>query len=105
MIFYECMILSPIDKMFEFDDEIVFYNMIMNKKDFDEDPLIMRMIRKGCFLVLIINHKGDGTNQMIETIADTFKFKLTKYDYAMQEIIDKRSNTNYNSERKSSEDS
>ena len=64
MIFYECMILSPVDKMFEFGDEVVFYNMIINKENFDEDPLIMRIIRKGLFLVLIINQKEENSKQL-----------------------------------------
>ena len=76
MIFYECTMLSPIDKIYEYNDEVIFYNLIMNKDNFEEDPLIMRIIRKGWFLVLIINHKEDKPKDLVDIIAETFMFKL-----------------------------
>ena len=99
------MILSPVDKMFEFGDEVVFYNMIINKENFDEDPLIMRIIRKGLFLVLIINQKEENSKQLIDVIAETFKFKLAKYGDALEEIYNPRQDPSYKSEAQNSEDS
>lgn len=71
------MLLSPIDKVFEFGDSI-FYNTVINKENFEEDPLIMRIIRKGNFAVLIMNQADADKFQLIDEIAEKFKFKLIK---------------------------
>ena len=75
IIYYECMLQSPVDKVYEFDDGSIFYNMIINREDFMDTPLILRMIRKNNFGVVIMNQEK-GDNFMLSTeIATKFKFK------------------------------
>ena len=81
MLFYECTLLSPIDKMFEFGDEAIFHNLILNNSNFDRNPQIMRIIRKGCFSVLILNQSKEDSFQIIDSIVNKFKFSLEGNKY------------------------
>ena len=75
IIYYECMLLSPVDKVYEFDDGSIFYNMVINRENFMDAPLILRMIRKNNFGVVVMNQK-EGDKFMLSTeIASKFKFK------------------------------
>ena len=38
IMFYECMLLSPIDKVYEFDDMSIFYNMVINCCSYNIPP-------------------------------------------------------------------
>lgn len=76
IMFYEWMLLSPVDKMFEFDENSVYYNMIINKDNFEETPLILRIIRKQNFAVIIVTQGELDAFQLTNEIASKFKFKL-----------------------------
>jgi hypothetical protein len=69
------MLQSPVDKVYEFDDGSIFYNMVINRENFMDTPLILRMIRKSNFGVVIMN-QTEGDKFMLSTeIATKFKFK------------------------------
>jgi len=72
------MLLSPVDKMFEFNDMATFYNMVINKDDFDESPLILRIIRKQSFAVIIMSQAEGDAFQLTNEIATKFNFKEVK---------------------------
>lgn len=78
IMFYECMLVSPIDKMFEFNGNSILYNMVINQENFDDDPLILRIIRKGNFIVIIIRQSKQDDFQLVDEIASKFKFKEVK---------------------------
>ena len=78
IIYYEWMLLSPVDKVYEFADGSTFYNMIINQERFQDTPYILRMIRKDNFAVVIMN-QDEGDNFLLSTeIATKFKFKEIK---------------------------
>ena len=77
-MFYEWMLLSPIDKVYDFDDMSIFYNMVINSDNILESPLILRMIRKDNFAVIIINHSENHDFNLSNEIATKFRFKKFK---------------------------
>lgn len=78
ILYYECMLLSPLDKFFEFYNDSLFYNMVINKDDFQESPMILRMIRKQSFAVIIMNQPDGDKFSFSAEIASRFGFKLVK---------------------------
>ena len=76
IIFYEWMLLSPVDKLFEFDENSIFYNMVINKDNFEETPLILRIVRKQNFVVIIVTQGELDAFQLTNEIASKFNFKL-----------------------------
>ena len=75
IIYYECMLQSPVDKVYEFDDGSIFYNMIINRENFTDTPLILRMIRKNNFAVVVMNQEKGDTFMLSTEIATKFNFK------------------------------
>ena len=78
IMFYEWMLLSPIDKVYEFDDMSIFYNMVISKNNIQDSPVILRMIRKNNFAVIIMNHTERDEFHLSSEIASKFKFKIFK---------------------------
>ena len=72
------MLLSPIDKVYEFDDMSIFYNMVISKNNIQDSPVILRMIRKNNFAVIIMNHTERDEFHLSSEIASKFKFKIFK---------------------------
>lgn len=78
IMYYECMLVSPIDKVFEFYNDSLFYNMVINRDDFQDSPIILRMIRKQSFAVIIMNQPDGDKFSFSAEIANRFDFKLIK---------------------------
>lgn len=78
IMYYECMLLSPVDKIYEFDDMAIFYNLVMLRDNIYEEPLIIRIIRKDNFAVFVIKELETDTFRVPDQIANKFKFSLVK---------------------------
>jgi hypothetical protein len=78
VMFYECMLLSPVDKVFEFNDRAVFYNMVISRDVVDDDPIVVRVIRKNNFAVLVVKEYKDEVFKIPNEIAHRFHFNLVK---------------------------
>lgn len=78
IMYYECMLLSPVDKVFEFNDKAIFYNLVLTRDHVDEEPLIIRIIRKNNFAVVVVREFENDTFKIPDQIAQKFKFKLVK---------------------------
>ena len=77
-MFYECMLLSPIDKVYDFDDMSIFYNMVINSENIFESPLILRMVRKDNFAVIVVNHSESHDFELSTEVASKFRFGQVK---------------------------
>lgn len=78
IVYYECMLISPVDKVYEFADGSIFYNMIINQEKFQLTPYVLRMIRKNNFAVIIMNQDEKDDFLLSTEIATKFKFKEIK---------------------------
>ena len=78
IVYYECMLISPVDKVYEFADGSIFYNMIINQEKFQLTPYVLRMIRKNNFAVIIMNQDEKDEFLLSTEIATKFKFKEIK---------------------------
>lgn len=67
--------LSPVDKVFEFNDKAIFYNMVINREYIDDDPLIIRIIRKNNFAVVIVKEQDNDSFKIPNQMVKKFKFK------------------------------
>jgi hypothetical protein len=70
------MMLSPNDKVFEFNDRAIFYNMVISKEYIDEDPLIVRVVRKSNFAIIVVKELDTDPFKISSQIINRFKFKL-----------------------------
>mmetsp|Transcript_9322 Transcript_9322/g.8231 ORF Transcript_9322/g.8231 Transcript_9322/m.8231 type:complete len:159 (+) Transcript_9322:202-678(+) len=75
IMFYECMLLSPVDKVFEFNDKAIFYNIVIPREYIDDDPNIVRVIRMKGFCVFVVKEFENDLFKLSNEIADKFKFK------------------------------
>lgn len=78
IMFYECMMLSPVDKVFEFNDRAIFYNMVITREYIDDEPLIMRIIRKNNIAVIIVKELENDSFRIPNELASKFKFSRAK---------------------------
>lgn len=74
-MFYECMMLSPVDKVFEFNDKAIFYNMVITREYIDDDPLIIRVIRKNNIAVIVVKELENDSFKIPDQIIKRFHFK------------------------------
>lgn len=78
IMFYECMLLSPVDKIYEFNDLAIFYNLVMKRDNINDEPLIIRIIRKDNFAVFVIKELENDSFKVPDQIVNKFKFKRVK---------------------------
>ncbi len=56
IVFYEVLLNSTIDKVFEFNDVVIFYNIVIpGPADKPEKNIILKMIKKGNVAAMFIN--------------------------------------------------
>lgn len=75
------MLLSQVDKILEFNDRAIFYNMVITREYFDDEPIIIRVIRKKNFAVIIVNELENDSFKISEQLPKKFKFKQIKSSY------------------------
>ncbi|CAI2358831.1 unnamed protein product [Moneuplotes crassus] len=75
ILYSECMLLSQVDKILEFNDRAIFYNMVITREYFDDEPIIIRAIRKKNFAVIIVNELDNDSFKISENLPKKFKFK------------------------------
>ena len=61
--------------MFEFGDEAIFHNLVLNYPNFDQNPAIMRIIKKGNLSVLVFNQTQDDEFKLVDSIISKFSFQ------------------------------
>jgi len=55
-VYYEVLLNSTIDKVFEFNDVVIFYNIVIpSKDDHPENHIILKIVKKGNVAAMIIN--------------------------------------------------
>ena len=69
------MMLSPNDKVFEFNDKAIFYNMVINREYIDDDPMIIRFIQKNNFAVVVVKELENDSFIIPNQMVKKFKFK------------------------------
>lgn len=74
-MFYECMLLSPVDKVFEFNEKSMFFNMVMSRDYIDDEPLIIRIIRKSNIAVIVVKEFETDKFKIIRDLVKRFKFQ------------------------------
>ena len=67
--------LSPNDKVFEFNDKAIFYNMVINREYIDDDPMIIRVIQKNNFAVVVVKELENDSFKIPNQMVKKFKFK------------------------------
>lgn len=56
IVYYEVLLNSTIDKVFEFNDVVIFYNIVIpSKDDHLENTIIIKIIKKGSVAALFLN--------------------------------------------------
>ena len=56
MVYYEVLLNSTIDKMFEFNEEVIFFNIVIpSKDDHLENHIILKVVKKGKIAAMFIN--------------------------------------------------
>ena len=78
IMYSECMLLSQVDKVLEFNDKAVFYNIVITKEYIDDDPIIIRVIRKKNVAVVVVKELENDNFKLSEEIAKKFGFKQIK---------------------------
>lgn len=73
-MFYECMLLSSVDKVFEFNGRAIFYNMVVTREAVDDNPIVVRVIRMESFAVIVVNEYDDESFKIPNAIAKKFDF-------------------------------
>lgn len=74
-MFYECMLLSPVDKVFEFNEKSMFFNMVMSRDYIDDEPVIIRIIRKSNIAVIVVKEFETDKFKIIRDLVKRFKFQ------------------------------
>lgn len=74
VMFYECMLLSTVDKVFEFNGRAVFYNIVVSRDVVDTNPIVIRVIRMESFAVVVVNEYDDESFKVPDAIAKKFDF-------------------------------
>jgi hypothetical protein len=69
------MLLSPVDKVMEFNDRAIFYNLVITREYVDDDPVVIRVIRKQNFAVMVVKELENDSFKLPESIAKRFNFK------------------------------
>lgn len=75
IVYYECMLLSQVDKVFEFNDKAIFYNLVVNREHVDDKPIVVRIIRKGNIAVIVVKERENDQFKLPEEIATRFLLK------------------------------
>jgi hypothetical protein len=56
IVYYEVLLNSTIDKVFEFNDVVIFYNIVIPSKDDNpENNIIIKIVKKGNLAALFLN--------------------------------------------------
>lgn len=56
IVYYEVLLNSTIDKVFEFNDVVIFYNIVIpSKDDHPENNIIIKIVKKGSVAALFLN--------------------------------------------------
>lgn len=69
------MLLSPVDKVFEFNEKSMFFNMVMSRDYIDDEPLIIRIIRKSNIAVIVVKEFETDKFKIIRDLVKRFKFQ------------------------------
>jgi hypothetical protein len=69
------MLLSPVDKVMEFNDRAMFYNIIITREYIDDDPIVIRVIRMNNFAVMVVKELENDSFKLPDSIAKRFRFK------------------------------
>lgn len=100
---YECILLSPVDKVMEFNDRAIFYNIVINRDEISEDPAIIRVIRKMNFAVMVVKELENDSFKLPESIAKKFGFKKIENNYLPNQSFVKGCNSSRHDDQDSSE--
>jgi hypothetical protein len=56
IIFYEVLLNSTIDKVFEYNDVVIFYNIVIpGPADNPDDSIIIKIVKKGNVAAMFVN--------------------------------------------------
>ncbi|CAI2387741.1 unnamed protein product [Moneuplotes crassus] len=75
ILYSECMLLSQVDKILEFNDRAIFYNMVITREYYDDDPIIVRVVRVNNVAVIIVNELENDSFKISENLPKKFKLK------------------------------
>ena len=70
ILFYECMLDTPIDKIYEFYDDALFYNLTIvsnheNRESIQEKSLQYKIIRKNQLLLVFVD-RDEGLDSSLD---------------------------------------
>ena len=73
IVFYEVLLNSMIDKVYEFNDTVIYYNIVIPMTYLSADHVILKLIKKGNVAVMFINDTGVDSFPIEKLLEEKFQ--------------------------------
>lgn len=81
IVFYEVLLNSTIDKVYEYNDTVIFYNIVIpGGMENPEEHIIIKIIKKGHVAILLINDTDYEEFPFEDQLKEKFNF-VEKSEY------------------------
>ena len=78
ILLLECLLKSPAEKLFEFYNQTVFYNFVLNSTNKHNEYISYRMIQKGKLLLVFTDENQHEDYSLKDYIIKTYKFRRVR---------------------------
>ena len=73
IVFYEVLLNSMIDKVYEFNDTVIYYNIVIPMTYLAADHVVLKFIKKGKVGALFINDTEEDTFPIEKILEEKFE--------------------------------
>ena len=75
IIYYEVLLNSPIDKVFEYNDIVIYYNILIpGPMGGRGEAIVVKVIKKGSVAAMFINDVDEGVWEFEEELKNKYNF-------------------------------